>query len=457
MAIPRPTSGIPCLWITSLELAKVCFVLGKGFAELINHLRMALEAAGRLGDRRSSAMINLHLGRLYYFAEQRHLAMELFAKGKAEVEALGDEDILANASELIGLYFFIQGLIPQAMEYFETAAKGFEFGEQGHSGPMWLSYCAAFLGQYHRAIGTLDFYRRLAMERSDHTLATTLRAVLGIFLVRIRKNREAAYHLSGALQESMQSQNSLAGYFAKGGLAFHHMMEGRLEESRKWMLGAMNVGNPAGLVHQYASPFVLEVLFEYHRAGIDTIPDFSFVTECQRILREPNIHLQGVALRLRALDAMGRDLTSLHNIESDLVQSAHLLERSGDPVQLGKTHIAMARLKLSQGDPSTARRLVQRAWKGFSGYGDVFYPDDLRGLLTDSTDSAPMHFCPGGFAGDVQHHDSGFGAQRKPGRIAPADHQLHQPIFWGGKGRYILVSRKITGQKPGFTGGLQPF
>lgn len=33
---------------TSLELAKVCFVLGKGFAELINHLRMALEAAGRL-------------------------------------------------------------------------------------------------------------------------------------------------------------------------------------------------------------------------------------------------------------------------------------------------------------------------------------------------------------------------------------------------------------------------
>ena len=371
---------------TCLELARVSFVVGKGFGALVSNLKDALNAADRVGDRRSAAMINLHLGRLYYFAEQRHLAMEVFARGKAEVEALGDEDILDKASELIGLYFFIQGLFPKAIVYFEQAAKRFEFGGEGHSGPMWLSYCAAFLGQFHRAIGTLDFYRRLALERSDHNIAMTLRAVMGIILVGIRKNKDAAFHLSGALQESAQAKNALANYFAMGGLSVHHMIEGRLEESRAWMVRVIAAGARAGLVHQYASPIVLETLYEFHRSGITPIPGLSFHGECRRVLQEPNVHLQGVALRLKAAEAMAEDPKDGKAIEAMLLQSETLLKRTGDPVQLGKTRLEMARLRLNAGEMASARQLAQKAWKGFSGYGDVFYPDDLRPLLTTKSD-----------------------------------------------------------------------
>ena len=370
----------------SIEYARACFVVGKGFGELGLILKRALDSADRIGDRRSAAMIKLHLGRVYYFGEQRPLALDSFEQGKKEVEALGDEDILTNASELIGLYFFIQGRFGEAMTYFEQAAKKFESGEQGHSGVMWLCYCAAFLGQYHKAIGALDFYRRLAMERQDHTLAATLRAVLGIFLVRIKKTKEAGYHLSGALQEGIQTQNYLASYFAKGGLAFHHIMEGRLEESHKWMERAIKDGPSAGLIRQYASPFVVELLYEYHSNGLPQLPDFTFRGECRRLLAEPNIHLQGVVLRLRALDAMSNGVVPPEQIEADLVRSESLLSQSGDPVQLGKTRIAMARLKIGQGDLAAGRRLAQKAWKGFSGYGDVFYPDDLRRLLDSGHD-----------------------------------------------------------------------
>lgn len=376
---------------TSLELAKVSFVVGKGFGHLTELLGSAMEAAERLGDRRSAAMINLHLGRLYYFGEKRHLAMEVFARGKAEVEALGDEDINDNAAELTGLYFFIQGLYPKAMTYFEQAAKRFEFGGQGHSGPVWLSYCAAFLGRYHQAIGTLDYYRRMAMERGDHSLATTLRAVLGIILVRVKKTKEAAYHLSGALQASKQTQNILASYFSMGGLSFHHMTEGRLEDAHKWMVDAVTEGAKAGLIRQYASPFVLEVLFAFHRNGLAPVPGLTFIDECRRLLTESNIHLQGVVLRLRALDAIASGNVSDPEIESDLKQSEKLLLRSGDPIQLGKTRIAMTRLKLNQNNQASARHLAQKAWKGFSGYGDVFYPDDLRRLLTDTISSGPEY------------------------------------------------------------------
>ena len=285
---PMATQNAPLFISTSLEFARTCFVLGKGFDKLIVFLKDALKAAAHIGDLRSQAMLKLHLGRLWYFAEKRDKAMEMFARGKAEVDALGDDDIAAQASELIGLFYFIQGDFLKAREYFERATKLFDFGDYGHSGPMWLSYCYAFLGQYHRAIGTLDYYRRKALERGNRSLATTLRAVLGIVLLGIKKSKESTFHLSGALQEAVQAKNDLAAYFCRGGLSFHHMMEGRLEESREWLSAVVAYGEKLGLIRQYASPFVLETLYEYKCHGLAPIVGFTFESETQRILQDPN-------------------------------------------------------------------------------------------------------------------------------------------------------------------------
>jgi transcriptional regulator with GAF, ATPase, and Fis domain len=334
-------------------------------------------------------MINLHLGRLYYFGEQRHLAMETFELGKAEVEEIGDEDLLTQASEFIGLYYFIQGIFTEALVYFEQSTESFESENQGQvmnpSGPMWLSYSAAFLGQHHRAIGTLDYYRRHAVERGDRALATTLKAVLGIILLDIKKKKEAAFHLSGALQEALQVRNALGAYFAKGGLAYHHMAEGRVEESKKWLTDAVREGAASGLIRQYASPWVLELLHAYNRHGLSPIPELNYHREISRVLQESNIHLRGVALRLRAMDAV-EDGHDDQSIASDLDQSTAYIKRSGDPIQLAKTRLEIVRLKLRHKEHDSARLLAHKAWKGILGYGNAFYPDDLRHLLTVKND-----------------------------------------------------------------------
>ncbi|MEI6261900.1 MAG: hypothetical protein WCR46_18620, partial [Deltaproteobacteria bacterium] len=333
-------------------------------------------------------MIHPHLGRLYYFAEQRHKAIEVFALGKSEVESLGDEDIMTQASEFIGLYYFIQGMFKEALGYFERATESFESaGKNGvinPSGPMWLSYSAAFLGYTHRAIGNLDYYRRVALERGDQSLATTLRSVLGIILLDFNKTQEAAFHLSGALQEAVQYQNSLAGYFAKGGLAYHHFKEGRIDDSRKWMTEAVLEGAKSGLIRQYASPWVLELLYEFQRHKLASIPDLNYHDEISRILLEPNIHLRGVALRLRAIENTEKGSDD-RLVETDLQQSETYLRQSGDPVQLAKTQLEMVRLRLRQGKLDAARLLAHKAWRKVSGYGNSFFPDDLRQLLSFKT------------------------------------------------------------------------
>ena len=90
-----------------------------------------------------------------------------------------------------------------------------------------------------------------------------------------------------------------------------------------------------------------------------------FQKEVHRLLKDPNIHLRGVALRLRArlaLDSGG----DKEKIEGDLRASEAYLKRSEDPVQLAKTRLEMARLKLNENGRKAASLLTKKgpAWPG---------------------------------------------------------------------------------------------
>jgi transcriptional regulator with GAF, ATPase, and Fis domain len=380
-----------------LELSNLSFLLGKGFGDLALYLKKALKSAKRTGNRRSQALINFHIGRLYYFSEQKSKAIEYFEIGINLIEDIQDTDLMAQAGEFVGLYYFIQGCFHEALPHFERATYSFEHSELNQiinpSAPMWLSYCSAYIGQFHKAIGTIDYYRRLSTDRANQTLSNTFRAALGIMLLGIRKNKEAAFHLSGALQDAIRTRNDLAGYFAKGGLSYHHFLEGRLTEAREWLVQAITDGVSSGLIRQYASPFPLEMLFNFHWKKMAPIPQMEYHKEIKRILREPNIHLKGVALRLRAKESFEKNPED-DTVATDLKESETCLLRSGDPIQLSLTWLEMARQKLHKNDVENARRLASKAWKGFSGYDDIFFPDDLRYLLisksnlTASTESS---------------------------------------------------------------------
>ncbi|GBC61866.1 sigma-54-dependent Fis family transcriptional re gulator [Desulfonema ishimotonii] len=385
-ADPLASADSASLFVTAcLDLSDLSFVLGKGFGELVMFLRTALETAEQIGDRRSHALINLHLGRLFYFSERRHKAMTAFEKGKSEAEALGDEDILIRSAEFVGLYYHTQGLFKKAVRYFEQAIESFEQGETvqviNPSSPIWLGYCATYLGQFHRAIGTLDYYYRFSLERKDISLATTIRSVLGIVLLHLRKKDEASFHLSGALQEAITTGNALALYFTRGGLACFHLMEGRLREARDGLIQCLSEGANSGLIRQYASPMILEMIYELHRAGLSPVPGFSFHREILRIMQEPNIHLRGVALRLSAVEKIAKE-EQPDAVRKDLEDSEACLIRAGTPVQLAKTRLELVRLNLKQGKQEEARLLARRARKNLSGYVREFYPDDLRHLIS---------------------------------------------------------------------------
>jgi transcriptional regulator with GAF, ATPase, and Fis domain/tetratricopeptide (TPR) repeat protein len=380
-----------------LKLSNLSFSLGKGFRDLANQLNRAHQVAQKLGDQRSHALINLHLGFLFYFSARREEALVSLSLGLNEVEELGDEDIIEQSSSFLGLFYFMQGSFKEALEYLEKVdrlqneRKGGEF--LNPISPMFLGYCLTYLGEFHRAIGSLDTNWRMAQAKSDQSTSSTLRAILGTVLLLIGKFREAVLHLEAALEEARASHNSLALYVARGGLALRHMMQGQTAKARDLLFKAFSEGEKEGLVRQYASPWILEMLFEFEQLGLEPYPGLKFSTQFERAEREHNIHLQGVALRLQAKEKHTKG-SGYSPVLADLNESREYLIRSGDSTQLSKTLIEKARLFLANGKRTEAEEEAKEAWRVLGGYADDLFPDDLRHLLQPTVEAEQLQAYP---------------------------------------------------------------
>ncbi len=377
-----------------LQLSNISFIIGKGFIEIDRLLHKAHASSATLGDQRSHAVINLHLGRLYYFTNRREDALVALSLGAQEVEELDDGDIRSQAAPFLGIYSFIKGNFRDAFAHFEEAEKVFISGAgsvlESSMTPIFFGYCAVYLGRFHQAMGSLDLAYRLALDRSNKELAATIRAVLGTVLVLLKKPQAASIHLNRAFEDANQTQNAYALYLCGGGLALRYFLDGALGKAYE-VLGQTTLGgHRAGLVRQFASPWILEMLFEFDRRGYAPLPGFEYAAIMETIFEGVNVHLQGVALRLRA-KAKLLNGEKQESAGKDLDQSAELLRLAGDPIQLSKTLLEIAHLKLTRGESNAARKIAQEARHCLGGYIDEFFPKEYKHLIEDQAGQGEEH------------------------------------------------------------------
>jgi len=372
----------------ALELSNLCFSLGVGFQEMDKFLVKAQEIARFLGDMRSHALANLHLGRLYYFTDRRDDALLALSLGHEEIRELGDDDILSQSAVFLGIFFFIKGLFKEAIKHFEKAERALEEGKANiltaPTAPLFLGYCAMYLGQFHRAIGRLDYYWRLATDQGNPAVASTIQSALGTVLVLMKKFREASVHLHQAQDEARKCNNAMGMYFAGGGLALLNFVNGRTEHAYEVLRDTIQQGAGAGLIRQFSSPWILEMIYEFHRLGFDPLPEFEFSNVMKRVMKGINLHLRGVGMRLRAREKMTRGANK-EDVRKDLAESEQLLESSGDRIEQAKTVFEAARLALMEKDKFEAKKLVNKARQLLGGYIDEFFPNEFK-TFVDSQD-----------------------------------------------------------------------
>ncbi len=373
------------LFISSvLELSNLNFMLGTGFHDLDIYLNKAQNFSRDIEDTRSHTLINLHLGRLYYFTDRREDALVALSMGHHEVEEIGDDDILIQSAVFVGLLHLIKGSLREAIKYFELSENAIEQGKTSilkvPTAPLFLGYCAIYLGEFHKALGTLDYYWRKAKEELSPSVASLFKSGLGNVLVILKKFKEAEYCLKSAREEAIKYNNILAAYFAGGGLVHMNFLQGKLESSYEILKETIKFGTDAGLYRQFASPWILELFYEFEKQGFEQLPYFKFSELKDIIMNGVNIHLQGVCYRLMAQDIMIKN-GDKNKIKNLLKKSEKLLTESGDRLELSKTIFELAKTELSENKHHKAISLIYKARKLLGGYIDEFFPVEFNSYI----------------------------------------------------------------------------
>ncbi len=367
----------------TLELTRFCQPRAVGLRVIPKILEKTIAKAQQIGDERTWAIANLMLGRSLWGINRLKEAALLMARGMEKVEELGDSDMLTQASSFIGIYYFLRGLQNKAIWYLEKAVEHAENNDEfttSYEAPILLAYCDVDRGEFHRAIGKIDFFRHCALRREDYYIASLYRAVLGIVLWLVRKRKESIFHLEGSQTDALAAQNQVAYWTSLYGHATLYLTEGEIGKGLIFLQKAIEVAQKIGMGHQIFHSIFLESYYIAERAGGKLPAGWSFSEQFKRIMEEPNIHTKGAALRIHAAMqmALGSDDS---RIIKDLNASETFLSECDDPVELAKTQIEKARYYLKHQKHAKARELAYDAYQKMSGYSEIYFPDDLRFLL----------------------------------------------------------------------------
>lgn len=370
----------------SLKFANLCFVLGRDITELTDILNKAQSLASQFGDIRSLALINFYTGLLYYLTGRRDDAFSALSIGLEVVSELGDEDIISQSAESIGLFYFMKGEFEEAMKHLELVENRINNDDVAILPITYalFGFSALYLGHFHRAIGFLDTNLKLAEEKDDKGLSSILRSILGTALLLVKKYKEAESCLIKARQEAIDSKNVFGHHFSGGGLCFHSYLKGDMEDCYKTMEDIVSRAAQAGLINQYESPWICEIFYEFDRLGFPPIQGIDITEAMDSALNGVNIHLRGIGLRIRAQQKMDKGDKDKSLIMPELEASRECLVSSGNRIQMAKTVLEMAHLELLNHNREKASKYAQEAWRIFGGHAADFFPDQYKGLLDKS-------------------------------------------------------------------------
>ena len=380
----------------SIRLSEFCLVKSVELPIVVRILEKIISLAKGIGDERSWTIAHLLIGQVYWFQNRLHDSVSYLEKGKEKAEELGDPDILTYAAFFIGLYYCILGHLNKAAGYLKQVTQFVWKTEDywvAYEMPVLLSWCDINRCDFYRAIGQIDFYRQLAIKRQDYYYASVYRVMLGVTLWIVGKGDEAIFHLQGAQSDALAADNPVAYWGSLYSLSCLYFSQGDFDKGIPLFNETLKIAGKAGVVHQVFNTIFLESVFNAEQGGAELPAEWKFDEIFKRIMIEPNIDLQGTALRLHALRAITRG-ESEEVIFKELEESEALLIKCEDSFQLAKTKIELVRFYLRNNQYEKARTLAYDVYKELTGYCEIFFPDDL-GFLLEGTKidlNAPMDY-----------------------------------------------------------------
>ncbi len=310
-------------------------------------------------------------------------AAQYFEEGWNLAEQLGEEELLKWAALSTTEFLFWQGRVAQAVERYEQVIGNLEELPSDAAtlrACASLGWCYAICGEPARGIGLIDAVRERAIKLGlgEVKIYADLTTVLSV--LESRRVEEVEPYLSELLSLPEEAAGHYTLWAANASKALVLYNRGEVEESFRFLKKAHKHSKRLGWPH-HRGPWNFELLDGLEKAGM-VYEGMNYESEVDRILKWPDIYMQGVGLRFRAMRAI-EHRGHRERIDDDLERSLDLLSTAGAKIERARTQLVIASLKLADGEEAQARELIEEAWKVLSAVNDRAFPEDLKKYVSD--------------------------------------------------------------------------
>ncbi len=296
-------------------------------------------------------------------------------------EQLADRRLLLQIALAASEMLFQRGLVADAVEKYEQALGNLE---DLPDDPGTLQSCArlgwfyAITGNMARGIGLIQAVQDRARQLALSEIMPYADLMKALAYLEMRHHEEAEILLNQILQKPPELLGLYIPWAANAAMAYCLWRRGDLDGCFRLQKKGYDSARRLGWTHQ-RGPWNFEYMESLEEAGL-VHPKMNCAREITHLLAHPDIHMQGVALRVRAhleLKAGGDEMKA----RQDLERSIDLLRRAGARLELARSQVALSRLLERTGETERMRSLLSEAWQAFSAVDEALFPGDLRRYL----------------------------------------------------------------------------
>lgn len=349
-------------------------------------LSKAQVCARKLNDQIRLCKIDLLMGEIAKSAGDYSAAHDLFEEAWNFATLLNDEDMRKKAALVTADFLFWQGKVAEAVARYEDVIgdlEQFPSDEPTLRACTTLGWCYAICGQPARGLGLIEAVRQKATSLGfrQAEMDAAVRKVLTLLDSRYIAEMEVALEdVFKNSEEDLGNYRLWASYAAHG---FALYTKGDLEGCFEFQKKAYAKSKAIGWFH-HRGPFNFEYMDALEDAGM-VHPEMNYESELQRIANWPDLYMQGVGMRYRALRLLKQG-GSVQEATHYLEQSKSVLQQIGADLELAQTLIELARLHLRRSENDLARDLLKAAYHVLSAVNEELFPYELRPYLDSDHD-----------------------------------------------------------------------
>ncbi|MGC8604253.1 MAG: sigma 54-interacting transcriptional regulator [Desulfomonilaceae bacterium] len=369
------------IFIKSIERRASLSLFHPDLKKVNSFLRLALELAIGIEDRRSEASLQLLIGQNCWMSFQYDSAVKHFNLGWMIISEIDDKDLRKRGLQLQGLSYWIRGELTKAIQAYEASLGELEFvtvDDFSFLTALSLTLCYSQLGMPQRGLGLSETIYNQAIKNDNWPIAAYALISTGTILLQIGQSKNSRKYFSMAMELAEKEGIPMVEVIAGLGLSDVECLEENFDKAAQyfnilWKIPKSSWYHALNISHTYEAGLLL------YSKGISPVELNPVIQYLGKIAKEHISPLTYGVVRRMQIKYLEEDKAPGERLKALLDLENHV-GTIGPTLELAKIRLDIARIFLRLNNWEQAEIYGKKAWEFFKLIGRGAFPSDLEHL-----------------------------------------------------------------------------